>query len=134
VRVSKTRLVIGAVLLDLAVSPLFVWDVFTESLRRDLATSDTLLASVFSVGLVAFTVAVLVGGRVADSVAPRRLALLTAVGTATGLLGSATATSVGTMMLTFGVLVGGSTGLGYATAVRLAAPCPPVAGSWSAWW
>jgi MFS transporter, OFA family, oxalate/formate antiporter len=122
--VSKTRLVLGAVLLDLAVSPLFAWDVFTESLRRDLAASDALLASVFSVGLVAFTVAVLVGGRVADTVAPRRLALLTAVGTVAGLLGSAAATSVATMLLTFGVLVGGSTGLGYATAVRLAGTVP----------
>jgi MFS transporter, OFA family, oxalate/formate antiporter len=124
VRVGRTRLVAGAVLLDLAVSPLFAWDVFTDSLRRDLAASDALLASVFSTGLVAFTAAVLIGGRVADSVAPRRLALLTAAGTVTGLLGSATATSVGTMLLTFGVLVGGSTGLGYATAVRLAGTVP----------
>jgi MFS family permease len=73
---------------------------------------------------VAFTAAVLVGGRVADSVAPRRLAVLTAVGTVAGLLGSAAATSAGTMLLTFGVLVGGSTGLGYATAVRLAGTVP----------
>ncbi len=121
---SKTRLVVGAVLLDLAVSPLFAWDVFTESLRRDLGADDTLLAAVFSVGLAAFTAAVLIGGRVADSVAPRRLALLTAVGTVSGLLGSAAATSVSTMLLTFGVLVGGSTGLGYATAVRLAGTVP----------
>jgi MFS family permease len=122
--VGRARLVAGAVLLDLAVSPLFAWDVFTESLRRDLAASDTVLASVFSAGLVAFTAAVLVGGRVADSVAPRRLALLTAVGTVTGLLGSAAATSASTLLLTFGVLVGGSTGLGYATAVRLAGTVP----------
>jgi MFS family permease len=122
--VSKTRLITGAVLLDLAVSPVFAWDVFTESLRQDLAASGTVLASVFSVGLVAFTVAVLVGGRVADSVAPRQLALLTAGGTVTGLLGSAAATSVTTLFLTFGVLVGGSTGLGYATAVRLAGTVP----------
>jgi len=124
IRMTKTRVVVGAVLLDLAVSPLFAWDVFTESLRRDLGVGDTLLAAVFSVGLAAFTAAVLIGGRVADSVAPRRLALLTAVGTVTGLLGSAAATSVGTMLLTFGVLVGGSTGLGYATAVRLAGTVP----------
>ena len=117
---STKRAVAGAVLLDLAVSPLFVWDVFTGSLRQELGADDTALASVFSVGLVVFTVGVLVGGRVADSVSPRRLALATAAGTVIGLLGSAAATSVTTMILTFGVLLGGSTGLGYATAVRVA--------------
>lgn len=117
---SEKRAVVGAVLLDLAVSPLFAWDVFTTSLRRDLGIDDTLLAGVFSVGLVAFMVGVLVGGRLADSVSPRRLALVTAGGTVLGLLGSAAATSVATMLLAFGVMLGGSTGLGYATAVRLA--------------
>ncbi len=118
--VSTKRAVVGAVLLDLAVSPLFAWDAFTGSLRQELGADDTALASVFSVGLAAFTVGVLVGGRVADSVSPRRLALAAAGGTVIGLLGSAATTSVTTMILTFGVLLGGSTGLGYATAVRVA--------------
>jgi MFS family permease len=118
--VSKWRALAGAVLLDLAVSPLFAWDVFTVSLRRDLGVGDAQLASVFSVGLAAFMVGVLVGGRVADSVSPRRLALVTAGGTVLGLLGSAAAASLHTLILAFGILLGGSTGLGYATAVRVA--------------
>jgi MFS transporter, OFA family, oxalate/formate antiporter len=117
---STHRAVVGAVLLNLAVSPLFAWDVFTVSLGRDLGVDNTLLASVFSVGLVAFTIGVLVGGRVADRVSPRLLALVTAAGTVIGLLVSAAATSVAIMILGFGVLLGGSTGLGYAIAVRVA--------------
>ena len=39
--VNTKRAIVGAVLLDLAVSPLFAWDVFTDSLRRDLGTDDT---------------------------------------------------------------------------------------------
>ena len=117
---GKGRALTGAVLLDLAVSPLFAWDVFTASLRGDLGADDTGLAGVFSVGLVAFMAGVLVGGRVADTVAPRRLALVTAAGTVGGLLGSAVAPSLTAMMLAFGVLLGGATGLGYATAVRVA--------------
>ncbi|GAA1381340.1 hypothetical protein GCM10009613_07120 [Pseudonocardia kongjuensis] len=117
---SKRRALTGAVLLDLAVSPLFAWDVFTASLCRELRVGDTGLASVFSVGLVAFMAGVLVGGRVADAVSPRRLAIVAAIGTVIGLLGSAVATSVVTLILAFGVLLGGSTGLGYATAVRVA--------------
>lgn len=117
---TARRVVAGAVLLDLAVSPLFAWDVFTDSVRRDLGAGDTLLAGVFSVGLVAFMVGVLVGGRLADVVAPRRLSLVTLVGTVAGLLGCAAATSVLALVLAFGVVLGGSTGLGYATAVRVA--------------
>jgi MFS transporter, OFA family, oxalate/formate antiporter len=118
--VSGRRAIAGAVLLDLAVSPLFAWDVFTAALGRDLGIDDTQLAGVFSVGLVAFMIGVLVGGRLADSVAPRRLAWVTAGGTVTGLLGCAAATSVVTLVLAFGVVLGGATGLGYATAVRVA--------------
>ena len=119
-RMGKRRAIAGAVLLDLAVSPLFAWDVFAGSLRRDLGVDDAVLASVFSVGLVSFMAGVLVGGRIADSVSPRLLALVTLTGTVAGLLGSAAATSVTTTILAFGVMLGGSTGLGYATAVRLA--------------
>ena len=117
---DKRRALTGAVLLDLAVSPLFAWDVFTDSLGRDLGVSHALLAGVFSVGLAAFMLAVVVGGRAADAFSPRRLALVALAGTVLGLLGSAVASSVLVLFLTFGVLVGGSTGLGYATAVRVA--------------
>ena len=117
---DKRRALTGAVLLDLAVSPLFAWDVFTDSLGRDLGVSHALLAGVFSVGLAAFMLGVLVGGRAADAFSPRRLALVALAGTVLGLLGSAVASSVLVLFLTFGVLVGGSTGLGYATAVRVA--------------
>jgi OFA family oxalate/formate antiporter-like MFS transporter len=118
--VSKRRALTGAVLLDLAVSPLFAWDVFTDSLGRDLRVSHALLAGVFSVGLAAFMLGVLAGGRAADAFPPRRLALVALAGTVLGLIGSAAASSVVVLFLTFGVLVGGSTGLGYATAVRVA--------------
>lgn len=107
-------------LLDLAVSPLFAWDVFTASLQLELGAGPTALTTVFAVGLAAFMTGVLVGGRVADSVSPRRLALGAAVGSVAGLLGSAAATSVVMMVLAFGVVLGGTTGLGYATAVRVA--------------
>lgn len=118
--VGKARALTGAVLLDLAVSPLFAWDVFTDSMQRDLGAGDALLAGVFSVGLVAFMTGVLLGGRFADATSPRRLALAALAGTVLGLLGTAAATSTPVVFVSFGVLVGGSTGLGYATAVRVA--------------
>lgn len=118
--VGTGRALTGAVLLDLALSPLFAWDVFTDHLRRELGVGDALLAGVFSVGLVAFMLGVLVGGRVADATSPRRLALVALVGTVVGLLGSAAAASVAVVFVAFGGFLGGSSGLGYATAVRVA--------------
>ena len=117
---GKRAALTGAVLLDLAVSPLFAWNVFATALRRELGAGDALLAGVFSVGLLVFMLGVLLGGRVADSVAPRRLALITLGGLVLGLLGSAAASSVITLFVSFGGLVGGSSGLGYVTAVRVA--------------
>ena len=117
---SRRRVLLGAMLLDLAVSPLFAWDVFTASLQRELGAGPTALTTVFSLGLAAFMTGVLVGGRIADSIAPRRMAVVAAVGTVAGLLGSAAASSVAVMVVAFGIVLGGTTGLGYATAVRVA--------------
>lgn len=38
------RALTGAVLLDLAASPLFAWNVFTDDLHRELGASAALLA------------------------------------------------------------------------------------------
>lgn len=110
----------GATLLDFAVSPLFIWDTFTDSLSRDLRVSDTGLSLVFSVSLATFTAGVVVGGHVADTVAPRRLALYAGGGVVTGLGTSAVAPSLTVLIAGFGIVLGGATGLGYATAVRVA--------------
>jgi MFS family permease len=117
---SHWRPIAGAVLLNLAVSPLFAWAVFTPVLSRELGVDQSALATVFSVGLAAFTVGVLVGGWLADRMAPRRLAAICLVGTVAGLAGSSIAMSVTTLALTFGITLGGITGVGYATAVRVA--------------
>lgn len=107
-------------LLDFAVSPLFIWDTFTAALSRDLHVSLPSLSFVFSLSLAAFTVGVLVGGRAADSVAPRRLALVTGCGVVLGLGMAAIAVSLIVLIVGFGFVLGGTTGLGYATAVRVA--------------
>ena len=114
------RALVGAVLLDFSVCPLFLWGVFSASLSRELHLPTTSLSLAYSVGLVAFTVGVLVGGRLADAVAPRRLALVSGGGVVAGLSATAVASSLPVLVLGFGVVLGGVSGLGYATAVRVA--------------
>lgn len=81
---------------------------------------DAPLSSVFAVGLAAFTLGVLLGGRLADAIAPRLLALVTAGGVVAGLGTAAFAPSLAVLLIGFGVVLGGATGIGYATAVRVA--------------
>lgn len=118
---GRRRALAGAVLLDLAVSPLFTWGAVRDRLAQDLGVAAHDLDVAYAVGLAAFTTGVLLGGRVADRVAPRRLALVVAAGLVAGLALVAGAGSVAQVVLGHGVLVGGATGLGYATAVRVAA-------------
>lgn len=114
------RALVGAALLDLAVSPLFIWDTFTASLSREIHASAAALSVVFAVGLAAFTTGVLVGGRMADVVAPRRLALIAGVCVVAGLETAALAPGLFLLIAGFGVVLGVGTGVGYATAVRVA--------------
>lgn len=114
------RALVGAALLDFSVGPLFLWDTFSASLSRELNAPATSLSLAYSVGLAAFTVGVLVGGRLADAVAPRWLALVTGGGVVVGLGATAVAPSLLLLVLGFGVVLGSTTGIGYATAVRVA--------------
>jgi MFS family permease len=117
---TSRRALLGAVLLDFAVSPLFIWGSLTDALSRELAVPESGLSVVFSAGLATFTAGVLVGGRAADSVAPRWLAVLASVGLTAGLTTAALASTVWALTLGFGVALGAATGVGYATAVKVA--------------
>lgn len=116
---GRGRRILAALLVDLAVSPLFTWDAFAKSVTRQLGTTPALVTMVFSIGLAAFTVGVLVGGYVSDRQPPRRLILWTGGGCVGGLLGSAMAGSIVGFAISFGVVLGAGSGLGYATSLRL---------------
>lgn len=118
--VLQRRAVAGALLLNLAVSPLFIWNVFSNALAQELAVSPGHASLAFSVGLAAFSVGVLGGGPLADRLAPRALAIAAAIGGAGGLALAAMAPSLALVILGFGVIQGVAVGLGYATAVHVA--------------
>ena len=115
------RALIGAVLLDLAVSPLFIWSAFSGPLSAEIGVPSSALSLAYAVGLGAFTAGVLVGGWLADRVAAQVLALVVAAVVVAGLVLTGIAQSPGTVVAGYGVLLGGATGVGYATAVRVAA-------------
>lgn len=117
---TARRTLTGAVLLDFAISPLFIWDTFSGDLASAVGVASHSVSIAFSIGLASFTAGVLLGGAVADRVSPRRLAALVGFGVVLGLVLSAVAAWLPVLVLGFGILLGGSTGFGYATAVRVA--------------
>ena len=114
------RIVVGAALLDLAISPLFSWSVFATRFAARLGVSDSAVTLVFSIGLACFTAGVLAGGVLADRIPPRALALGTACGAASGLAAAGLSSSLPELITAFGVVLGFATGVGYGTAVRVA--------------
>lgn len=115
---SKRRRIAGAALLDLAISALFIWNVFVDPLTHSLGISLTEANYVFSLALTTFSLGVIVGGHLVDKIAPRRLAIISGIGMLAGLGLAAIAPSFVWIVLGFGLLQGGAAGLGYATAVH----------------
>lgn len=118
---ANWRRITGAALLDLAFSTLYVWNIFVDPLTHHFGISITEANYVFALGLVTFSFGVIMGGRWADTIAPRWLAIVSGLGMFFGLILAATAPSFIWVVLGFGVLQGGAAGLGYATAVHEAA-------------
>jgi MFS family permease len=108
------------VLVDVAVSALFVWDVFTPWLAREIGASRASLAAVFAVGVALYTVGVLAGGWAADRWSSRVLVRVGAVGALVGLAWCGYAESIWALAVAFSVVLGMTTGAGYAVAVRVA--------------
>ncbi|MGH3343089.1 MAG: MFS transporter [Carbonactinosporaceae bacterium] len=117
---SARRSLCGAALLDLAISPLFAWNVLVDPLRAEFGWSDVRLSGIFSFALLSYTVGVLVGGRLAAVRRPPRLALLTAAGSGGGLAVGALVPSYVGLLVGYGLLFGAATGVGYVTAVSIA--------------
>ncbi len=99
------RALIGAVLLDLAVSPLFIWSAFSGPLSAEIGVPSSALSLAYAVGLGAFTAGVLVGGWLADRVAAQVLALVVAAVVVAGLVLTGIAQSPGTVVAGYGVLL-----------------------------
>ncbi|MDN5791152.1 MAG: hypothetical protein L0H25_09840, partial [Micrococcales bacterium] len=118
---SVGRVLIGAIVLDLSASPLFIWSAVSGPLAVEIGVPARALSLAYAVGLGAFTVGVLAGGWAADRVSARLLALIVAAGVAAGLILTGIAESPATVVAGYGGLLGGATGVGYATAVRVAA-------------
>ncbi len=96
-----------------AAGTLFAWSVLLPALGADLGRDPDDLGVVFSAALVAFALAMLLGGRLVDRSGPRRATSVAGLLAGAGLALGAAAPGVATLVLGVGVLFGLGCGLTY---------------------
>ena len=105
-----TRILVAGVFINLCIGVLYAWSVISKALVSEMGWSTTSAGLPYTVGVVAFSVGMLVAGNLQDRIGPRKMALVGIVMIGAGLLLSSFATTPFMLVFTFGVLAG--TGIG----------------------
>ena len=125
---GRRRTLVGCVLLSGALGTIHAWSLFLQPLEAHLDVGRGRVSAVYSVALLAITVAVLVGHRLFPRLPGRDVAVLSAGVSTVGLLVAAGADSWPTLLAGYGILFGLANGLGYAFALQRSAEVDPGAG------
>jgi OFA family oxalate/formate antiporter-like MFS transporter len=115
--------VFGGVLMNLALGSLYAWSVFVLPLEQEFNWRRADTSWVYTIAIVFFALSFVVAGRIQDVKGPRICALIGGALVSLGFLLSSFTTSLLTLYIFFGVIVGIGNGFGYATPV-------PVASKW----
>ncbi|MEA2040237.1 MAG: OFA family MFS transporter [Thermodesulfobacteriota bacterium] len=122
---NRWYVVIGAILIQLCLGAIYAWSVFTPKLTKSLADGGmygftaTQAAWVFSIGLLVFSVVMIISGRLSTTVKPRKLATIGGIVLGAGyMLGGLFGTSFAAQLIFIGII--GGTGIGIAYVVPIA--------------
>ena len=122
---NRWYVVIGAILIQLCLGAIYAWSVFTPQLTKSLADGGmygftaTQAAWVFSIGLLVFSVVMIISGRLSTTVKPRKLASIGGIVLGVGyMLGGLFGTSFAAQLIFIGII--GGTGIGIAYVVPIA--------------
>ncbi len=123
---NRWYVVIGAVLIQLCLGAIYAWSVFTPKLTMPLADggtygfSATQAAWIFSVGLLVFSVVMIISGRMISKTGPRKLAALGGIVLGIGyILGGLFGNSFFTQLFFIGVIGGAGIGLAYVVPIAV---------------
>jgi MFS transporter, OFA family, oxalate/formate antiporter len=107
--------VLGGVLMNLALGSLYAWSVFVLPLEQEFAWKRADTSWVYTIAVVCFALTFIVAGRLQDLKGPKLCAFLGGVLVSGGFLLASFTTSLATLYVFFGVIVGIGNGFGYAT-------------------
>jgi OFA family oxalate/formate antiporter-like MFS transporter len=115
--------VLGGVLMNLALGSLYAWSVFVLPLEKEFGWNRTQTSWVYTVAIVSFALTFIGAGRLQDVKGPRICAFVGGVLVSMGFLLASLTTSLVSLYIYFGLIVGIGNGFGYATPT-------PVASKW----
>ena len=114
---------VGGVLMNLALGSLYAWSVFVPPLEREFGWSRGQTSWVYTIAIVCFALSFIVAGRIQDLKGPRICAFLGGLLVSGGFVLASYTSSLMTLYVFYGVVVGIGNGFGYATPT-------PVASKW----
>ncbi len=124
---TKKRWVIlvACCLTNLCLGSLYAWSVFASGLApylsglsgQEITTGD--LAIVYTIANAVGPITMIIGGRFNDRIGPKKIILLSGILFGVGMITSSFATSIGMLIVTYGLLVGLGIGFGYGAAISV---------------
>ena len=119
--ISRWWRLAGGLSLNLAMGTLYAWSVFVAPLEHEFGWQRAQTSTVFTLAAVMFAASLLVGGRLQDRFGPFWTCLTGSLLFALSFFLFSFTTSVNFLYLSYGVLGGIGTGLGYGTVVPVMA-------------
>ena len=107
--------VLGGILMNLALGSLYGWSVFVLPLEKEFGWVRADTSLVYTIAIVCFALAFIVAGRIQDLKGPKICAAVGGLLVSGGFLLSSQTSSLTTLYIYFGVIVGIGNGFGYAT-------------------
>src|SRR6266511_2614815 len=121
VEVSRWWRVVGGLMMNLALGSLYAWSVFVAPLEKEFGWKRADTSQVFTWAVVVFAISFILAGRLQDKIGPFAVSLTGCILLTIGFLLSSRTTSLGYLIVCFGVVVGIGNGFGYATPIPVMA-------------
>lgn len=100
--------------INLCIGVLFSWSVFKKSLVTDLGWTNTAASMPYTFAIIAFSISLLIAGRLQDIYGPRLILISGTIFTSFGLILSGYSSNPFSMLISFGLITGSGIGFAYA--------------------
>ena len=110
---NRWWIVVGAILVQLCLGAIYAWSVFRKPLEAELGITPTQASLPFSIVLIFFALATVLGGRLQDRLGPRIVAILGGVLLAAGMVLASFARDITMLVVAYGVISGIGIGFAY---------------------